>query len=53
MENIEISEVDNERQLKLTKDELRQLQPNNPVFSKITTPESIADNIGNTAGQNM
>lgn len=39
--------------LKLTKDELRELQPNNPVFSKITTPESIADNLGNTAGKNM
>ena len=39
--------------LKLTRDDLIQLQPNKPVFSKITTPESIADNIGNTAGKNM
>jgi len=39
--------------LKLTKEELRLLQPNAPVFAKITTPESVADNIGNTAGQNQ
>jgi hypothetical protein len=38
---------------KLTKDELRKLQPDAPVFAKITTPESIANDIGNTAGQNQ
>lgn len=39
--------------LKLTKDELLQLQSDKPVFSKITTPESIADNIGGAAGQKV
>lgn len=36
--------------LKLTKDDLQKIQPEKPIFSKITTPESIADNIGDKAG---
>ena len=48
-----ITSVDDlKSRLKLTKDELMSLQSDRPVFSKITTPESIADNLGNTAGQN-
>lgn len=48
-----ITSVDDlKSRLKLTKDELMSLQSDKPVFSKITTPESIADNLGNTAGQN-
>jgi hypothetical protein len=36
--------------LKLSKDDLLKIQPERPIFSRITTPESIADNIGEKAG---
>lgn len=37
--------------LKLTKDDLAIIQGDKNIFSKITTPESIANVLGNTAGQ--
>ena len=37
--------------LKLTKDDVLKIMPDKPIFSKITTPESIADNIGELAGK--
>lgn len=37
--------------LKLTKDDLAIIHGEKNVFSKITTPESIANVLGNTAGQ--
>lgn len=37
--------------LKLTKDDIAILQGEKNIFSKITTPESIANVLGNTAGQ--
>lgn len=37
--------------LKLTKEDLVSMKPNNPVYAKITTAESIADSIGELAGQ--
>lgn len=37
--------------LKLTKEDLVELKPNNPVFAKITTAESIADAVGELAGK--
>ena len=37
--------------LKLTKEDLVEMKPDNPVFAKITTAESIADAIGELAGQ--
>jgi len=37
--------------LKLTKEDLAELKPNNPVFAKITTAESIADAVGELAGK--
>lgn len=36
--------------LKLTKEDLSEMKPNNPVFAKITTPESMADSVGELAG---
>ena len=36
--------------LKLSKEDLAELRPNNPVFAKITTPETMADSIGEHAG---
>ena len=38
--------------LKLSKEDLALLQRDKTYYSKITTPESIADVLGNTAGQN-
>lgn len=38
--------------LKLNKSDLVELEPDNPIFSKITTPESISDVLGNSAGKN-
>lgn len=37
--------------LKLTKDDIAIIQGDKNIFSKITTPESIANVLGNTAGQ--
>ena len=37
--------------LKLTKEDIKNIQPDKPTFSRITTPESIADNIGELAGR--
>lgn len=37
--------------MKLTKDDLRELQPNSQIFAKITTAETIADSIGELAGK--
>lgn len=37
--------------LKLTKEDMAELKPDNPVFAKITTPETIADNVGELAGK--
>lgn len=37
--------------LKLTKEDIKNIQPDKPIFSRITTPESIADNIGELAGR--
>jgi hypothetical protein len=37
--------------LKLTKDDIAVIQGDKNIFSKITTPESIANVLGNTAGQ--
>ena len=37
--------------LKLTKEDMAELKPDNPVFAKITTPETIADNVGEVAGK--
>jgi hypothetical protein len=36
--------------LKLSKEDLLKIQPEKPIFSRITTPESIADNVGGLAG---
>jgi len=38
--------------LKLTKEDLEIIHGEKNIFSKITTPESIANVLGNTAGQN-
>lgn len=37
--------------VKLTKDDIAIIQGDKNLFSKITTPESIANVLGNTAGQ--
>jgi len=37
--------------LKLTKEDISQIEGNKANYSKITTPESIADNIGELAGK--
>ena len=37
--------------LKLSKEEIASMKPNHPAFAKITTAESIADSIGQLAGQ--
>lgn len=37
--------------LKLSKEDIAIIQGEKPLFSKITTPESIANVLGNTAGQ--
>lgn len=36
--------------LKLNKEDMIKIEPAKTIFSKITTPESIADNIGELAG---
>lgn len=38
--------------LKLTKEDIKNIQPDKQIFSRITTPETIADNIGELAGRN-
>lgn len=37
--------------LKLTKEDLAEMKPQNPVFAKITTAETIADAVGELAGK--
>lgn len=37
--------------LKLTKEDLQKIEGDKIIFSKITTPESIADNVGELAGR--
>jgi len=37
--------------LKLTKDDISQIQGDKAIYAKVTTPESISDVLGNTAGQ--
>ena len=37
--------------LKLTKEDVLQIEADKATFSKITTPESISNVLGNTAGQ--
>lgn len=36
--------------LKLSKDDIIKIQPDKPIFSRITTPENIADSVGELAG---
>ena len=36
--------------LKLTKDDILSITPDKQIFSKITTPESMADSVGELAG---
>jgi hypothetical protein len=38
--------------LKLTKEDIKQIEGDNVIFSKITTPETIADSVGSPAGMN-
>ena len=37
--------------LYMTKEDLKKIEPESPIFSRITTPESISDAIGGSAGQ--
>lgn len=47
-----ISSVDDlKSRIKLTKEDLKKIEPESPIFSRITTPESISDAIGGSAGQ--
>jgi len=36
--------------LKLTKEDVLKITPDKPIFSRITTPESMADSVGELAG---